>query len=368
MEVPGLNSESIRRRWITEYGPVPATQLPLADLVDDATLGSCRRLTAAATTHAPLPEGQIGEFFTMDQFHCSFKPLLKSWSAPSGFCGAMAVAGVELLFETLVTGPLGVAGTPQAPDFMSDLASTPLCSLDLMPPRAESIMKQIHSRRTSYIQDHAASFDAKGARQKYLSAWYANYELSDVLREYCAQQPAMGVPDDLLDQILFLRENQWPAYADAEHEERERLVEEECFGGCKVTTESGSEGLRFDPKNGDRSVIVEIPNRGLLLRADEWEVRCAGTAGFPRIACLDVGGHFTCAVFFEAPAGEGGLMPSTLHFNTTKSKYCNRHMLQLAHFLFAMRAPVAPSAGQGLSEESAPSSLTREAFVIYDSD
>ena len=139
MEVPGPNSESIRRRWITEYGPVPATQLPLADLVDDATLGSCRRLTAAATTHAPLPQGQIGEFFTMDQFHCSFKPLLKSWSAPSGFCGAMAVAGVELLFETLVTGPLGVAGTPQAPDFMSDLASTPLCSLDLMPPRAESL-------------------------------------------------------------------------------------------------------------------------------------------------------------------------------------------------------------------------------------
>lgn len=115
-------------------------------------------------------------------------------------------------------------------------------------------------------------------------------------------------------------------------------------------------------------MIVEIPNRGLLLRADEWEVRCAGTAGFPRIACLDVGGHFTCAVFFEAPAGEGGLMPSTLHFNTTKSKYCNRHMLQLAHFLFAMRAPVAPSAGEGLSEEAAPSSLTREAFVIYDSD
>ena len=95
-------------------------------------------------------------------------------------------------------------------------------------------MKQIHSRRTSYIQDHASSFDAKGARQKYLSAWYANYELSDVLRDYCAQQRAMGVPDDLLDQILFLRENQWPAYADAEHEERERLPEEQCFGGCKV--------------------------------------------------------------------------------------------------------------------------------------
>ena len=46
--------------------------------------------------------------------------------------------------------------------------------------------------------------------KRYLSAWYANYELSDVLRDFCAQQRALGVPDAVLDQILFLRENQWP--------------------------------------------------------------------------------------------------------------------------------------------------------------
>ena len=46
--------------------------------------------------------------------------------------------------------------------------------------------------------------------KQYLSAWYANYELSDVLRDFCAQQRALGVPDAVLDQILFLRENQWP--------------------------------------------------------------------------------------------------------------------------------------------------------------
>ncbi|CAE7387246.1 unnamed protein product [Symbiodinium natans] len=362
-EAPGPSPAVVRRRWIAEFSPPPTTQLPLEDLVDDATLRCCRRLTAGVGSL--LPQGQIGEFFTLDQFHGSFKPLLKHWSAPSGFCGALAVAGTELLFETLVSGPLAVAGVPHTPDIMADLASAPLCSLDLMRPRVESIMQQIHSCRTGYMKDHSSQFDEPGVQKQYLGAWYANYELSDVLRDYCAQQRAKGVSDAFLDQIVFLRENQWPAYGDATHEERERLPEEQRFGGRKVATESGSEGIHFDPAQGDRSVIIEVPNRRLLLRADEWEAGHAATIGFPRIACIDVGNHFTCAVFFEAPAGEEGVLPSTLHFNTTKSKYSTRHMLQIAHFLFAMRARVEPSLAPEPPETPAPEPLTREAFVIY---
>ncbi|CAE7202303.1 unnamed protein product [Symbiodinium pilosum] len=363
---PGPSSAAVRQRWITQFGPPPACQRPLEELVDDATLRCCQRLTSAAGARALLPQGQIGEFFTMDQFHGSFKPMLQQWSAPTGFCGAMAVAGTELLFETLITGPLAVTGTPQTTDLVADLASAPLCSLDLLCPRAQAVMKQIHSWRTGYIQDHASDFDAQGDSKRYLSAWYANYELSDVLRDFCAQQRALGVPDAVLDQILFLRENQWPAYDDAAHEERKRLMEEETFGGRKVTTEDGNEGLRFDPSQGDRSVIVEIPNRKVLLRADEWEAQYAASIGFPRIACLDVGNHFTCAAFFEAPAGEGGLLPTTLHFNTTKSKYSSRHMLQVAHFLFAMRALPASSVATERVEGPSSEPLTRDAIVIYD--
>ena len=336
--------------------------------MDAVTLQCCWRLASAAASRAALPQGQIGEFFTLDQFHGSFKPLLKHWSAPAGFCGALAVAGTELLFETLITGPLANSGMPHTTDLVADLAAAPLCAIDIMHQRAQSAMQQIHSSRARYIQDHTSSFEAQATRQRYLGAWYANYELSDLLRDYCTQQRAKGVPDAVLDQILFLRENQWPAYREAEHEERERLVEERGFGGRQATTDSGTEGIHFDPTQGDRSIIVEVPNRQLLLRADEWEARYAHRTDFPRVACLDVGSHFTCAVFFEAPTGDGSVMPTTLHFNTTKSKYNTRHMLQVAHFLFAMRPGLAPDLAQEPRSDSRPEALTREAIVIYDSD
>jgi len=101
-----------------------------------------------------------------------------------------------------------------------DDIATQLKEISAIEAELAACMQFITESREAYIQAHPQDFTERREHQKYVSAWAANYEISDYLSQQ-AQQGQMDRP------VYFLRYNQWPERNIATHEEAKRLVEEQ---------------------------------------------------------------------------------------------------------------------------------------------
>jgi len=236
-----------------------------------------------------VSEGNIVQVNTLDQHADVFRPAIAEFQAPRSSCGAFACAHAVLISARLAAG-----------DSASEILEG-LKDVDAVHHEVRNFMSFAQKSRLAYIQEHPEGFPSKRDEAKYMSAWYANYELSD----YCIQEAAR-----IGEAVRFLRYNQWPERGDATHEEAERLVEEERFGGqtqgdkSTVALEAGASRFiveRFAPARS-----LETPEQWLQER---------GAGCNTGVFILDVNGHFVTA--FAASAEE----PELIVVNTTGSSY-----------------------------------------------
>ena len=140
---------------------------------------SALRSKVRATPSLPFPaaDGTLLQVGALNQFHRHWAPLIERYCTPSAICGYTALGYASLL-----------AGMPEA-ELPTDIASLQalFCSHALVDPLVERAMAQVRDWRQRWIAAHPADFApvAKGADASpgaYISAWVANYEVSDYIR------------------------------------------------------------------------------------------------------------------------------------------------------------------------------------------
>ena len=323
----------IQARWTTKLQFVSGFLKELKGRADDATLAVCQQLLAEDKTQQP---GRVGEYYTIDQFHAAFKPMVNRYNAPNAFCGATAPVNAltlsELFASVFGSEPLQAYDV----DLVMDVANASLCDVQAIEARVDTTLKTYHDWRKAYVERFPAKFKSKADANSYMKNWIANYEISDHLRQYCAATRNSS-STSRLNQILFVRANQWPIRHEATLEEYDRMEEEERFGG-----KASELGVDFDAEKGERSVIIEIPNKKLLLKPDEWMSQHARATPYPRIAVVDLQGHYAVALCFKSAGG----VPTTIHFNTMGPPYIQHHMLLLTHALLAVGPEYSPAAAK----------------------
>lgn len=241
--------------------------------------------------------GVMLQINTFDQFnHEKFGRSIAEFNAPTAICGYASMAGVLALARHLPE--TGLKGQEAI-----EVLASKLRDVDALLPDIRRAMSFVAKSRRRYIEDHPASFKSRREEDAYMKAWVANYEISDFLK-------AEGVAG-----TFFMRFNQWPERKEATHEESERLLEEQRFGGA-VGNKSSS--VMYDYAAGDAMFIVEEFGAAehRLVSAREWLSSCTGrpTSG---AFVLDLNGHFAVAAPVASLDGE----PALLMFNTTSANY-----------------------------------------------
>lgn len=252
--------------------------------------GSCAR----RDEHAPdmVSEGRIAQINTLDQHSTAFHALIESHNAPRSICGAFSCANALLIAERAAAG--------EYPETI--LAS--LQEMKVVCPEVKKAMKHFQRSRLAYIEAHKGDFPTEREAKQYVSAWAANYEISDYMKE-CAKTRDVS-------NIFFLRYNQWPERKDATHEEAQRLAEEEVFGGHNTGDKAS---VQLEP-GASRFIVERFTSGGesVLERPEEWLARQESYPG--AVFILDLNGHFAAAVA-QGPLHE----PRLVVVNTTRGDY-----------------------------------------------
>lgn len=266
--------------------------------------------------------GQLVQLNLFDQFHAVFTDIIKEHSAPSAICGYISCALAKQLALRLAGNPHGYTRTTHAL-----AAAEALRDGNALKPELADVMAHVRASRERWIANHAAEFPDERSRREYLTAWVANYEISDYLRAQTAEH---------VDGVSFLRYNQWPEREVATHEEAARLeVEESRFGGhqgdkADTRTYSGLDPCAFsmfvvEDFGPDAEVRDGASAEGPVLRTPaEWmhARKVREQQRLPKVFVLDLNGHFCVAV----PHGEpkelpGGWDCALLLLNTTQASY-----------------------------------------------
>lgn len=270
--------------------------------------------------------GQLTQLNLFDQFHAVFNDLIEDYSTPSAICGYVSCALAKQLARRLVGSPCSYTSTPDALS-----AAEALRDGVALKPELADVMAHIRASRERWIAEHAADFPDDRSRRDYLTAWVANYEISDYLACQTAED-ANG--------IVFLRFNQWPERGSAKHEEAARLqIEEARFGGgegdkADTATYSGADpdtysmfvvedfgtdrGIAPDDRDGaaPEGPVLRTPAEWLEARHAREKLRHA------KVFILDLNGHFCVAVPHAHPKEvPGGLDCSLMLLNTTQASY-----------------------------------------------
>ena len=285
--------------------------------------------------------GYVVQRNLLNQFHEIWQQLIQTHQTPSSICGYLTIAHVRLL-RSLLAGA-DVLTFSQCSELGDALMATPerhvLCEVD----RA---MASIRRKRAAYVKAHPREFDAVTAQQ-YLKAWVANYEISDELRESADAVAPVGslfVDDGDAPTAHFARFNEWVCVADASHEERSRIQEEQSrFGG--TVDASGVATFGED----DAAVILERFGKRPdveLLTPQEWreaESADGQPSGALRVWAVDTSGHFYAAVSCRVEGAAGGEV--MLAFNTTTGNYLQWPMAGLLHGHIFGSEPTSRDAG-----------------------
>ena len=267
--------------------------------------------------------GQITQLNLFDQFHATFNDIIEEHSAPTAICGYVSCALAKQLAVRLAGSPDSFTTTADAlaaADALRDGAA--------LKPELADAMAHVCASRKRWIADHAADFPNERSRKEYLTAWVANYEISDYLRSQSTEN---------VDGVAFVRFNQWPERGSATHEEALRLEREESrFGGrqgdkADVQTYSGLDGCEYsmfvveDFGPDAREVRDGGGPGGPVLRTPaEWmgARQARERPRIPKVFVLDLNGHFCVAV----PHRESKQLSddgdcSLMLLNTTQASY-----------------------------------------------
>lgn len=189
-------------------------------------------------------------------------------------CGYLTMAFVHHLAqqpELLREGPL------RADELERLLA--PLRDEASVLPLVRRAMAFVRNRRRRYVQQHKRDHRSRAARARYMSAWVANFEIGDYLQGSGA---------------AFARFNQSPCLAEASHEERARIVQEEArFGGRKLGG-PGSEAI-YGERDSQFFVQSFEPASSSKRTPGEWQAQ-AQARPRPRVWAVDLNGHFVSAI------------------------------------------------------------------------
>lgn len=268
--------------------------------------------------HAPAT-GVVMQLDTLNQFAQHWAPVIHEFKAPSSICGYMAIANAMILQKTM---PAGDSWSKNTLKEMLQLLRDPA----VVEPIVREAMHSIAADRKAWLTSHASDFPSEMDRKRYLSAWVANYEISDFFQAQASIGQLNGAP------IHFARYNQWPMFAEATGEERVRLLEEQQFGGC--VDNYGAVKLQAD----DSMFLVEsfTPSRRLdrpedFLKAWRADQKSPETRA---IFVADLNGHFVTCVAIELE-----WQPALLVFNTTNTIYSNN---ATCAFIFDLIFPPNP--------------------------
>jgi len=268
----------------------------------------------------PRP-GFVHQLNLFDQFHSSFNEMILEHATPSAICGYIACALARQLNLRLRPADGSCAAFSQLTNL--DALVEELRDGEALKPELRAAMIHIHDSRERWIEAHADQFPDESTRREYLSAWVANYEISDYLRS----QPAADV-----DGVVFLRFNQWPERASATHEEAARLAVEEARFGGSADGDKADVTRQTDASDNYSMFVVEDFGadandiEGPALRTPaEWlgaRVSDDGRRRRPKVFVLDLNGHFCVAV----PHAKGKKVPGGLEccltlLNTTDGSY-----------------------------------------------
>jgi len=262
-----------------------------------------RRDLERTDEHCPnyVRHGVIMQVNTINQFSDILVPCIKEHSHPTSCCGAMSLAHAMLLPSLIPAG--GSLTASQLEIIVTELRNT-----ERLLQQVRRAMRFIHDCRKAYIGNHPSSFENDPAKAYYMSAWVANYEVSDYLR-------AEAEAGRLAANVHFLRYNQWPERSSATHEEKERIVEEQRFGG-EVEGDKGSSPL--EPWASRFIIERFLPSRSLLSHAEAIE----SLKGAGNVFVLDLNGHFAVAVALNVSHDDSStVVPTMLVINTTDGSY-----------------------------------------------
>jgi len=117
-------------------------------------------------------DGNIVQCNTLDQHADIFRPTIAEFQAPRSSCGAFACAHATLISARLAAGQ-------SAAEIVEGLKD-----VDTVHAEVRKFMAFVQQSRAKYLKEHPNDFSSKRDEAQYMSAWYANYELSD----YCIQE------------------------------------------------------------------------------------------------------------------------------------------------------------------------------------
>eukprot|EP00054_Salpingoeca_dolichothecata_P001995 m.21427 g.21427 ORF g.21427 m.21427 type:complete len:364 (-) comp12693_c0_seq1:136-1227(-) len=263
-------------------------------------------------------EGDIHHINTFNQFHAVFHAAIAEYSAPKSICGATSLATATLLSQHPTVIQLAQRGGEANLKDIETLKRY-LSSKEVFFQPVRNALKHMFDSRTRYISTHQPAFKDRRDRKQYLSAWAANYELSDFLKDFHNRMLDEGLSanKDFVP-VHFFRFNQWPDHDIATYEERERLEQEKHFGGAKNS--SGDACY----KDGDAAFWVETWQAGgdgklerLMRSPEQWtKDRLASDKKAPTLFVLDTAGHFVAGLSVLVEGKRRVVI-----FNTTDGSY-----------------------------------------------
>lgn len=226
-------------------------------------------------------EGFLLQVDTLNQFAPHWAPLIREHQAPSSICGYMAMANAAVL-QRLAPKGSGLRSRAELDVLLQSLRDPSVIQTEV-----RAAMSFVASRRERWMSSRPGEYPSASDKRRYASAWVANYEISDYLRQRPSVQPE-------LSNVFFLRHNQWPERRNATHEERVRLVEEEAFGGSV----DSSGRAKFEPGSSVYIVEVFVPERRLQTPEEfrKQHVHKINPADTCAIFLADLNGHFVVAL------------------------------------------------------------------------
>ena len=205
----------------------------------------------------------IREVKIFDQFDSPpVRSLASSKGACSAICGYCACAVSSFLLDRQYT----TLSLTEIKTLVAEL----LDNVDLIIPYLSVAFDAILDDRRAYIAAPSTPFADASEEAGYITAWVANYEISDVLRGYATSN------------VAYLRRNQTVDLAEATHVEKERLLAEE---------------VSFPP--GDDFILEFFEPRELLrCSRDTFLDACQSRGLNPEslIWIIDLKGHYNVAI------------------------------------------------------------------------
>ena len=243
-------------------------------------------------------DGTIYQIGTLNQFHVELQRITRENKGPAAICGYIVCAYARLLeqFLSKIDGDLLPENVQGICDILTDM--------NKVEPELRRVFTEIQDARLALSM---SASESEYGQTETLSKWVANYEIGDFLSLHSRS-----------DRTHFIRLNQWPAHDSASWDVRQRLAEEERFGGSLL----GDDRIVYGREDSVFFIQTFCPDP-TLQSPEEWLLSGAAIrrGARPRILILDLNGHFAVAVACHLRAGDEAGEPSLLLFNTTATNY-----------------------------------------------